>query len=73
MTTKLTLIAETIDNTGKTTESVAVISQDLGDTWGPQMLLFMKLLKAQGFVFKLDAHIGVMDYNTDTFISAQNI
>ena len=73
MTTKLTLIAETIDSTGKTTESVAAVSSDVGDTWGPQMQLFMRLLKAQGFLFELNAHIGVMNYTDESFKAAEDV
>jgi hypothetical protein len=73
MTTKLTLIAETINKQGVTTGTSAVTQQDTGDTWGPQMLLFMKLLKAQGFLFGIEAHIGVMDYADESFKAADDV
>ena len=61
--TKYTFIAED----EKTKESVIVsLTTDTG-TWAEPVELFQRFLRAQGFIFGQDEHIGFMDYPTERF------
>lgn len=63
MSTKYTFIAENKD----TNENIVMsVDSDTG-TWAAPMELFFRFLKAQGYIFRMEEYIGVMNADTGNF------
>ena len=71
-TTKITLIAEELSKDGKTVSSTILSSNDVGATWGPQVGVFERFLKAQGFMFYPNEALGFLD-DKDNFRGADSL
>lgn len=65
---KYTFISEQTDPN----KTVCVTINDDVETWGPPMDAFFSFLKANGFIFDMDDHIGVMNYTTEEFRGAED-
>jgi hypothetical protein len=63
MTTKYTFIVEDSD----TKENIIISTTTDTGTWGAPVELFQRFLRAQGFIFGIDEHLGFMDFETDKF------
>jgi hypothetical protein len=48
-------------------------SETWAETWAEPMETFFLFLKANGFIFDIDEHIGVMNYSTKTFRAAGDL
>lgn len=58
-------------NDGK--NAVAMHFDTDSETWAEPMETFFLFLKANGYIFDIDEHIGVMNYSTETFRGADEL